>query len=76
MLFSALHGREAARVLALEGFGARAEERDEEIFANQGAEGYGSTPNTSGNFPAGQRTWIKPRCHCASRGSKRCPIGS
>jgi hypothetical protein len=34
----ALHRRQAARVLAREGFGARPEERDEKIFADERAQ--------------------------------------
>src|ERR1035438_8293588 len=49
--FGALHGRQAARVLAREGFGARAEERDKEIFANEGTEGYGAAPHDLRQLP-------------------------
>ena len=38
ILLGALHRRQPARVLAGQGFGASAEERDEKIFADEGAE--------------------------------------
>ncbi len=35
VLVGAFHRRQAARVLAREGFGARPEERDEKVFADE-----------------------------------------
>jgi hypothetical protein len=44
----ALHRRQAARVLAREGFGARPEERDEKIFADERPQGRGAATHDLG----------------------------
>jgi transposase len=44
----ALHRRQAARVLAREGFGARPEERDEKIFADERPQGRGAAAHDLG----------------------------
>jgi len=43
-----LHRRQATRVLAREGFGARPEERDEKIFADERPQGRGATTHDLG----------------------------
>jgi len=44
----ALHRRQAARVLTREGFGARPEERDEKIFADERPQGRGAATHDLG----------------------------
>jgi hypothetical protein len=76
VLVGAFHRRQAARVLAREGFGARPEERDEKIFADERAQSPVPLPMTSGKVFVGQGTLARPCCHCASSGNNRWLTGS
>ena len=77
VLVGALHRRQAACVLARQGFGAGPEERDEEIFADERAQGRGAAAHDLGQV-ARSANGISARscCHCASSGNSRWLTGS
>ena len=51
VFIGALHRRQAAGIFAREGFGARPEERDEKIFADERSQGRGATAHDLRQVP-------------------------